>query len=171
MSRALITLRNKLDRERAIRWIQRAPPETRVEFKASKRTIAQSDKMWAMCTDVARQVPWDGKKLRPADWRDLFLDSLKRELRVVPTLDGTGMLSLGRSTSDLGKVEMSNLIELIYAFGAEHGVVFQEPGGAAPAGNDPPLSPDGGSSAASPDPPQGDDAAVPSNPLMKQRNA
>ena len=171
MSRALITINGPADRERAAIWLDRCPTGTRVEFKDSKRTIAQNDKMWAMLTDVARQVPWDGKRLRPADWRDLFIDALKRELRVVPTLDGTGMLSLGRSTSDLGKVEMSNLIELIYAFGAEHGVVFQEPGGAAPAGNDPPLSPDGGSSAASPDPPQGDDAAVPSDPLMKQRNA
>lgn len=170
MSRALITLRNKLDRERAITWIKRAPDETRVEFKASKRTIAQSDKMWAMLTQVARQAPWDGKKLRPADWRDLFIDALKRDLRVVPTLDGSGVLSLGRSTSDLSKVEMSDLIELIYAFGANHGVVFQEPGGAAPAGDDPPT-PNGGSSAASPDPPQGDGAAKISDPLMKQRTA
>ena len=169
MSRALITLRNKLDRERAITWIKRAPDETRVEFKASKRTIAQSDKMWAMCTDVARQVPWDGKKLRPADWRDLFIDSLKRELRVVPTLDGEGVLSLGRSSSDLGKAEMSDLIELIYAFGAGHGVVFQEPGGAAPAGDDP-VGPTSGSSAASPNPPQGVGAAKISIP-DEQRNA
>jgi hypothetical protein len=168
MSRALITLNSQLDRERAITWLKRSPPGTRVEFKASKRTIAQNDKMWALLTDVARQVPWDGKKLRPADWRDLFIDALKRELRVVPTLDGAGVLSLGRSSADLSKVEMSDLIELIYAFGANHGVVFFEPGGAAPAGDGPPP-PTGGSSAASPDPPQEVDAAKLS--LAQQRTA
>jgi hypothetical protein len=169
MSRALIALNSKLDRERAVTWLQRCPTGTRVEFKAPKRTVAQNDKMWALLTDVARQVEWDGKKLRPADWRDLFIDALKRELRVVPRLDGYGVLTLGRSSSDLGKAEMSDLIELIYAFGANHGVVFQEPGGAAPAGGDPPT-PNGGSSAASPDPPQEVDAAKLSA-LLKQRTA
>jgi hypothetical protein len=169
MSRALITLNSHADRERAITWLKRSPTGTRIEFKASKRTLAQNDKMWALLTDVARQVQWDGKKLRPADWRDLFIDALKRELRVVPTLDGSGVLSLGRSSADLAKNEMSDLIELIYAFGAEHGVVFQEPGGAAPAGDDP-VGPTSGSSAASPDPPQGVGAAKISIP-DEQRNA
>ena len=47
-----------------------------------------------------------------------FLDGLKRELRVVPNLDGTSFVNLGRSSSDLTKQEMSDLIELIAAFGA-----------------------------------------------------
>jgi hypothetical protein len=163
MSRILITINGSADRDRAVKWIRNSPAGTRIEFKAAKRTIAQNDKMWIMLTEVARQVLWDGKKLRPADWRDLFIDALKRELRMVPTLDGSGMLSLGRSTSDLGKTEMSDLIELIYAFGANHGVVFQEPGRAVPAGDDP-GGPTIGSSAASPDPPQGVDAAPISDP-------
>jgi hypothetical protein len=170
MSRVLITINGAADRERAIKWIKNSPAGTRIEFKAAKRTIAQNDKMWIMLTEVSRQIRWDDKHLRPADWRDLFIDALKRELRVVPTLDGTGMLSLGRSTSDLTKAEMSDLIELVYAFGANHGAVFQEPGGAAPASDGPP-GPTSGSSAASPDPPQGDDAAIISDPLAKQRTA
>ena len=41
-------------------------------------------------------------------------------------LDGNGFVNLGRSSSDLSKGEMSDLMELIAAFGAKHGVVFKD---------------------------------------------
>lgn len=123
MSRALITLYGAADRSRATNLIAQAPSGTRVEFKATKRTIPQNDRMWAMLTDVARQLPWHGQKLTPDDWKLIFLDGLKGEVRTVPNLEGNGFVSLRRS-SDLSKDEMSNLIDLIAAFGAEHGVEF-----------------------------------------------
>lgn len=80
-----------------------------------------------MLTDVATQVKWHGKSLPADDWKLIFLDGLKRELRIVPNIDGTGFVNLGRSSSDLTKEEMTDLMELIAAFGANHGVVFHEP--------------------------------------------
>ena len=127
MGRALITLHNKADRERASKWIDKAPFGTRVEFKASKRSLPQNDRMWAMLTDVAMQLNWHGISLTPDDWKLVFLDALKREARFVPNIDGAGFVNLGRSSSDLSKEEMSELIELIFAFGAQHGVKFNEP--------------------------------------------
>lgn len=126
MSRATIILRSSAERARACNWIVKAPSGTRVEFKASKRTLPQNDRMWAMLTDVATQLPWHGKKLRPDDWKLIFLDALKRELTIVPNIDGTGFVNLSQSSSDLSKEEMSNLIELVAAFGAEHGVTFHD---------------------------------------------
>lgn len=126
MSRATITLSDRLDRSRAINWIEKAPPGTRVEFKAAQRSNAQNDRMWAMLTDVATQVRWHGIPLKADDWKMIFLDALKRELRTVPNIDGTGIVVLGKSSSDLSKAEMSDLIELIHAFGAEHGVTFHD---------------------------------------------
>lgn len=123
MSRALITLYGAADRSRATNWIAQAKPGTRIEFKETKRTIPQNDRMWAMLTDVARQLPWHGQKLTPDDWKLIFLDGLKGEVRTVPNLEGNGFVSLRRS-SDLSKDEMSQLIELIAAFGVEHGVEF-----------------------------------------------
>ena len=79
-----------------------------------------------MLTDVAQQLSWHGLHLKAADWKLIFLDALKRELRMVPNLDGTGFVNLGRSSSDLSKREMSEMMELMAAFGAEHGVVFKE---------------------------------------------
>lgn len=126
MSRALVILDSPMARSRAASLIMRAPSGTRCEFKASKRSLPQNDRMWAMLTDIARQVPWHGLTLKPDDWKLIFLDGLKRELRAVPNLDGTGFVNIGRSSSDLTKQEMTDLIELIFAFGAQHGVVFAD---------------------------------------------
>lgn len=127
MSRALITLVNEQGRLRAAKWLTQAPIGTRVEFKAPKRSIPQNDKMWAALTDVATQLPWHGVKLSPDDWKLIFLDALKRELRTVLNIEGNGMVNLGRSSSDLSKSEMTDMIELIHQFGANHGVTFHEP--------------------------------------------
>ena len=123
MSRALITIRSKADRDRACRWIEQAPWGVRIEFKQNRRSIDQNSRMWAMLTDVATQVTWHGQKLRPDDFKLVFLDALKRELRVVPNIDGTGFVNLGRSSSDLTKDEMSQLFSVIESFGAKHGVI------------------------------------------------
>jgi hypothetical protein len=126
MSRAAIILNSRAERERVANWAARLPSGTRVEFKEAKRSLPQNDRMWAMLTEVAIHVPWHGAKLRPDDWKLLFLEALKREVRAVPNLDGSGLVNLGQSSSDLSKGEMGDLIELIYAFGAEHGVQFRE---------------------------------------------
>jgi len=127
MSRALISIASEADRAKAARWVTQAPAGTRVEFKAPKRSLPQNDLMWAALTDVATQLKWHGIKLSPDDWKIIFLDALKREVRMVPNIDGNGFVNLGRSSSDLSKAEMTDLISIIHAFGANHGVTFQEP--------------------------------------------
>ena len=109
MGRALLVLDCNDKRSTALSWVSKAPFGTRIEFKSSKRTLPQNDRMWAMLTDVAQQLPWHGLKLTPADWKLIFMNSLKRELRVVPNIDGTGLVNLGRSSSDLSIDEMSNI--------------------------------------------------------------
>lgn len=126
MSRYLITLHGSVDRARAAKYVAAAPFGSRIEVKAAKRTLPQNDKLWASLTDVAEQVLWHGQRLRPDDYKLIFLDALKRELRPVPNLDGSGFVELGRSSSDLTKSEMSDLIELIIAWGAQNGVKFKD---------------------------------------------
>jgi hypothetical protein len=127
MSRAMVILSSPSERLRAARWVEKLPPGTRVEFKQPKRSIDQNSKLWASLTDIATQLKWHGIKLSADDWKLLFLDALKREVRMVPNIDGNGFVSLGRSSSDLTKSEFSDLLELIVAFGANHGVVFHDP--------------------------------------------
>lgn len=126
MSRATIILTDAHTRAKAANWIHAAPAGTRIEFRTSKRTLPQNDRMWAMLTDIAEQLTWHGVKLTPDDWKLVMMDALKREIRMVPNIDGNGFVNLGRSSSDLSKDEMSELMELIAAFGAKHGVVFHD---------------------------------------------
>lgn len=125
MSRALLVISNDAVRAKAIDWCRQARDGTRIEFKAAKRTLAQNDRLWSMLTDVASQLRWHGQKLTTEDWKLIFLDALDRETRTVPNIDGTGMVSLGRSSSDLSRQEMSDLMEIIAAFGAKHDVKFK----------------------------------------------
>lgn len=127
MSRATIIVQSNHDRERASSWAGKAPTGTIIEFRQNKRTLEQNARLWAMLTDVATQLPWHGVKLSADDWKLIFLDALSKELRIVPNLDGDGFVNLGRSSSKLTKAEMSDLMELIAAFGAKHDIKFQDP--------------------------------------------
>lgn len=127
MSRALIVLTGNFMRERAINWIRGAPDGTRLEFKEAKRTLPQNDKMWAALTDVAAQATHCGRRYTPDEWKVIFLHALGRETRFIPSLDEKTFLPIGLSSSDLSKSEMADLIELIHAYGAEHGVRFGGP--------------------------------------------
>lgn len=124
MSRALVVIQTTADREKIANWASKVEMGTRVEFKRKKRTLDQNSLFWSLLTEVATQVSWHGIKLTPDDWRLVFLDALKREVRMVPNIDSNGFVNLGRSSSDLSKDEMSDLIELIYAFAAERGVTL-----------------------------------------------
>jgi hypothetical protein len=124
MSRALLVLSNDTLRAKAADWCRRLPQFTRVEFRGPQRTIPQNDRMWAMLTDVSQQTKYHGLKLSPDDWKMIFLDGLGHELRMVPNMSGTGFVNLGKSSSKLSVEEMTNLIELIFAYGAQHGVIF-----------------------------------------------
>ena len=131
MSRYLVTLASSADRAKAMRILAAAPDGARVEIKATKRTLPQNDRLWAMLSDFALQLPWHGKKLTPTDWKLIFLDALRREAGLVPNIDGTGFVNIGRSSSDLSKEEMSTMIDLMTEFGVRHGVVFGDQAEAA----------------------------------------
>jgi hypothetical protein len=97
-----------------------------LEVRPETRSSEQNARMWAMLTDVSRQVEWYGKRLTPEDWKHVFSSSL-RKLDVVPNIEGTGFVALGLSTSRMTKGEMSDLMELISAFGAERGIAWSDP--------------------------------------------
>lgn len=95
-----------------------------LELRPEKRSTPQNRKLWAMLGEIAAQVEWHGQRLDSEDWKHILTASLKKQ-RAVPGLDG-GFVVLGTKTSRMTKAEMSDLIELMHAFGAEHGVVFSD---------------------------------------------
>lgn len=131
MKRTFI-LAHQQARDNVSRFAQEAAQGIVVTFAEPTRNHEQNAKLWACLSDVANQVEWYGRKLSPEDWKHLFSSSLKK-LEVVPNIEGSGFVALGLSTSKMTKREMSDLIELIHAFGAERGVKFNDAKDQAPA--------------------------------------
>jgi hypothetical protein len=111
-------------RRRAMACVADAPEGYTVTVKPATRSGEQNAKLWALLGELAAQVNWHGQRLTDAEWKDVLTAGLKRQ-KVVPGIDG-GFVVLGSSTSRMTKPELSELIELIYAFGAQQGVVFNE---------------------------------------------
>jgi len=91
-----------------------------VEAKRETRSLEQNSRLWALLTDVSKQVDWYGNKLTPEEWKDVFTAALKKE-KVVPGING-GFVVLGQSTSKMSIAEMVELQTLIEAFGADKDV-------------------------------------------------
>jgi hypothetical protein len=91
------------------------------------RSLSQNSCMWAALTDIAEQIEWvvNGRrqKITPEDWKHILSGALFKEQRIAEGIDG-GFVVLGQSTSKMTKEQMSQLLELIYMFGAERGVKF-----------------------------------------------
>jgi len=96
-----------------------------VEVREETRSLAQNARLWAMLTDISKQVDWYGQKLTPDEWKDVFSAAMKRT-KVVPGLDG-GFVVCGQSTSKMTIAEMCEMQELMEAFGAQKGVRFTCP--------------------------------------------
>lgn len=101
-----------------------APEGWHVTFRPPTRSLDQNARMWAMLGDVSKQVDWYGKKLSPDAWKCVFSASLKKQ-DVVPGLHGDFVV-IGQSTSAMTIREMSDLMELMSAFGTERGVRFAD---------------------------------------------
>ena len=116
----------KGNRETLAQKLLALPTGWRVGFQEPKRTTDQNSRMWVLLTAISTQLVWHGQRLSPDDWKIILMAGLNQELRYVPNIHGNGMVLLGRSSSKLSKAEMSELMELISAFAAEHGVTLWE---------------------------------------------
>lgn len=94
------------------------------------RTTEQNSRLWALLTDVSRQVQWpvDGKlqTLTPEEWKDIFTASHTKGQRVAQGIEG-GFVMLGSHTSRMSVGDMIDLQTIIEAFGVEHDVRFNGP--------------------------------------------
>jgi hypothetical protein len=82
--------------------------------------------MHAMLSDIALAKPM-GRTLTPETWKCLLMDDLGFKPKWEPSLDGDGVVNTGYRSSRLTVAQMSDMIERMYAFGAEHGIEWSEP--------------------------------------------
>lgn len=117
-------LAHDIARAGAVEAVRSAPAGWVVEVKPKTRSIDQNARLWALLTDVSRQVEWYGQRLTKEQWKDVFSAALTKQ-KVVPGIDG-GFVVMGQRTSQMSVRELGDLMTLIEAFGAEHSVRFAD---------------------------------------------
>lgn len=97
---------------------------------ARPRSAEQNARMWAMLTDLSKQLQWpvDGEMqwLSKEDWKVIISAGLKRHQRIAKGIEG-GFVMLGESTSRMKMADFAAMIELLFAFGALHGIAWTDP--------------------------------------------
>lgn len=113
------------NRDMAHRIVDCAPAGSVMEVSAPKRTLDQNAKLWALLSDISRAKP-QGRVMTTEQWKCVFIDALGIKARWVPSLDGESVVNTGYRSSRLTKAQMSDLIEMMTAYAAEHGIELGE---------------------------------------------
>ncbi|CAL62427.1 Conserved hypothetical protein, putative NinB domain [Herminiimonas arsenicoxydans] len=119
---AHFVLRDNHIKQRAQHAILQAPEGYVCTIKPATRSLEQNALLWPLLQTLSKNVDWYGNKLTDEEWKDVLTASLKKQ-KAVPGIDG-GFVVCGQRTSTMSKADFSELVELIYAFGAQHGVEF-----------------------------------------------
>jgi hypothetical protein len=123
MDKRTIHLINDRVRDHAKRMIDQAPIGYVLHIAEETRSDAQNRLMWPVIQDLQRGIP-DLAEYSANDVKLRFLHALGQEMRFLPALEGAGMFPVGQRSSLLTKSQFSGLIELMFAYGAKHGVAW-----------------------------------------------
>lgn len=104
--------------------IDRAPQGAVVNIREARRTLDQNALLWALLSDLSRAKP-EGRAHTPEMWKALAMHACGHAVQFENGLDGQPF-PVGFRSSRLSKAQMSELIEFIIAYGAQHGVVFSD---------------------------------------------
>ena len=120
-----IILHGASQKENAHRLIEQAPTGYVLTISEPTRTLEQNDKFWAMLTDLSIAKP-EGRKGTPDDWKHWVMHTCGFECQFMEGLDGRPF-PIGFRSSKLKVKQMIDLMDWMYAYGAEHGVIWSEP--------------------------------------------
>lgn len=109
-----------------------------------EKTRLQEEKYHAMISDVAEQCKHLNANFDRESWKRLLVDQFRRdsidsgierlieywqrnEVKLVPSLDGSGLVALGQQTRKFPWYVASAFIEWLIQYGAENKVKWSEP--------------------------------------------
>lgn len=118
-------LASQKQREIAVRLVLSAPHGSVCNISAPRRTNDQNAKMHAMLSDLSRAKP-EGREHDVTVWKSLLMAEAGFQPLFERSLDGRGLVPIGFKSSRLSKAEFSDLIEAIYAYGAQHDVQWSD---------------------------------------------
>jgi hypothetical protein len=102
--------------------VQQAPTGYVMTVREPKRSLDQNALFWVLLTELSIQKP-EGRVHTPETWKGLVMHACGHECQFQMGLNGEPF-PVGFRSSNLNKAQMGDLIEWIYAYGAQNGVVF-----------------------------------------------
>lgn len=102
-----------------------------LEIKDAGKSRDQEKLYHELIGQIAKQAQHMGAKWDAESWKRLLVDSYCREKgmktgAVIPNLAGDGIVQLGMQTRNFTKEQASEFVEWLHAWGAEHGVTFEQ---------------------------------------------
>ena len=102
-----------------------------LEIKDASKSRDQEKLYHELIGQIAKQAQHMGAKWDAESWKRLLVDSYCREKglktgAVIPNLAGDGIVQLGMQTRNFTKEQASEFVEWLHAWGAEHGVTFEQ---------------------------------------------
>ena len=119
-----VVLLGPRSKQEAHKLIEAAPYEAVVTVKPATRSTEQNSLMWSLLSEISRAKP-EGRRHTPEVWKALAMHACGHAVQFETGLSGDPF-PVGFRSSRLTKHQMSELIEFLYAYGAENGVVFKE---------------------------------------------
>lgn len=102
-----------------------------LEIKAAQRSPEQNDKYHAMIADIAKQAHHFGSTWDANSWKRLLIDQFCKDVglptgKVIPSLDGGGIVQLGYQSRDFSKEQASEFVEWLHSWAANNGVTLND---------------------------------------------
>lgn len=123
----MIIIRDTATRERAMEWIKSLAFGQQIFAKPYEemRNGSQNALLHAVCTDIAKQVEWAGRKWDKEDWKRIMLAG-KYGQEIVPNPLGDGVIVVNKKRSSeipkRGEDSFSDFVEEITAWALEQDV-------------------------------------------------
>jgi hypothetical protein len=128
MSKKVYILANPTARQNAIEAVKSAQDGFKVTVAEPTRSLDANALLHSLITELANQLQWAGKKRDVEIWKRLLVAAWCRTkgepIEILPAIDGNGVDIVPARTSKLSKKDCSDLIEYIYAYGAENGIMW-----------------------------------------------
>jgi len=119
-----VILRGQPQRDLAKQLIDKAPENSVVKISPLTRSNEQNNKMWGLIEDVMNAMP-EGRQHTKEVWKAIFMNALGHETAFAMGINNE-IFPIGFKSSQLSVRQMSDLIEMIYSYGAKHNVKWSE---------------------------------------------
>lgn len=102
-----------------------------LEIKAQSKSRDQEKLYHELIGQIAKQAQHMGAKWSAEDFKRLLVDQFAREIgitggKIIPNLDGSGVVQLGVQTKHFKAEQASQFIEWLYAWAANNGVTLDD---------------------------------------------